>query len=84
MQNIKSYRNSDLEGVLTLGIPTFTGRLTLTNHALYFEAMGVVSYDKAKRFDLAGNSRQTVKSDLSGPWGARLFDTSISCKSTAM
>ena len=63
---------------------TLVGRLTLTDHALYFESIGVVSYDKAKRFDLAGNSRQTIKPDLSGPWGARLFDKAILCKSAAM
>ena len=60
------------------------GRLTLTDHALYFESIGVVSYDKPKKFDLAGNFRQTVRPELTGPWGARLFDKAILCKSAAM
>jgi hypothetical protein len=67
-----------------IGSYNFAGRLTLTDHALYFESIGVVSYDKPKKFDLSGNFRQTVRPELTGPWGARLFDKAILCKSAAM
>ncbi|MCO5581543.1 hypothetical protein L7F22_035430 [Adiantum nelumboides] len=89
-QMVKAETVVELEGTVTtqpvlqhVGVSTWPGRLTLTDHALYFESLGVVSYDKAKKFDLAGNFRQVVKPELTGPWGARLFDKAISCKSTA-
>eukprot|EP00250_Pteridium_aquilinum_P014916 c22281_g1_i1 orf=214-2319(+) len=90
-QMVKAENVIELEGTVTtqpvlqhVGVSTWPGRLTLTDHALYFESIGVVSYDKAKKFDLAANLRQSVKPELSGPWGARLFDKAISCKSTAI
>ncbi|KAI0488183.1 hypothetical protein KFK09_028010 [Dendrobium nobile] len=58
------------------------GRLTLTNYALYFESLGVGSYDKAVVYDLAMDSEQIVKPELTGPLGARLFDKAILYKST--
>lgn len=58
------------------------GRLTLTDQSLYFEATGVVSYDKAKKFDLSADLKHVVKPDLTGPWGARLFDKAVMYKSS--
>ncbi|KAH7437984.1 hypothetical protein KP509_05G099700 [Ceratopteris richardii] len=91
LQMVKGENVIELEGTVTtqpvlqhVGVSTWPGRLTLTDHALYFESLGVVSYDKAKKFDLVGNLRQVVKPELTGPWGARLFDKAISCKSTAI
>lgn len=60
------------------------GRLTLTDHALYFEAHRVVSYDKAKSYDLADDLQQVIKPELTGPWGARLFDKAIFYKSVRL
>ncbi|XP_042380938.1 uncharacterized protein LOC121973611 [Zingiber officinale] len=60
------------------------GRLTLTSHALYFEASGVASYDKAVIYDLSKDLSQVVKCELSGPWGARLFDKAIMYKSDSV
>lgn len=60
----------------------FAGRLTLTDHAFYFEATGVVSYDKPKKFDLSADLKHVVKPDLTGPWGARLFDKAVMYKSS--
>ncbi|CAI5961682.1 unnamed protein product, partial [Closterium sp. NIES-64] len=66
-----------------IGVSAWPGRLTLTDCALYFEPSGVVSYDAAKKFDLAADLHQTVKPDLTGPWGAKLFDKAIMYKSHA-
>ncbi|KHG28128.1 Heat-inducible transcription repressor HrcA [Gossypium arboreum] len=60
-----------------VGISTWPGRLILTDHALYFEALRVVSYDKPKRYDLSDDLKQTVKPELTGPWGTRLFDKAV-------
>ncbi|XP_021909476.1 uncharacterized protein LOC110823411 [Carica papaya] len=57
------------------------GRLILTDHALYFEPLRVVSYDKAKRYDLSEDLKQVVRPELTGPWGTRLFDKAVSYKS---
>lgn len=80
----------DIDGTATtqpvlqhVGVSTWPGRLTLTDHAFYFEATGVVSYDKPKKFDLSADLKQTVKPDLTGPWGARLFDKAVVYKSAA-
>ncbi|CAI5501297.1 unnamed protein product [Closterium sp. Naga37s-1] len=67
-----------------IGVSAWPGRLTLTDCALYFEPSGVVSYDAAKKFDLAADLHQTVKPDLTGPWGAKLFDKAIMYKSHAI
>ncbi|CAM6088121.1 unnamed protein product [Calypogeia fissa] len=66
-----------------VGVSTWPGRLTLTSQALYFEAIGVVSYDKPKKFDLSADLKHVVKPDLTGPWGARLFDKAVMYKSSA-
>lgn len=60
------------------------GRLTLTNHALYFESLGVGLYDKAVRYDLASDRKQVIKPDLTGPLGARIFDKAVMYKSTSV
>lgn len=65
---------------LTLAI---SGRLTLTNYALYFES-GVGLYDKAVRYDLAAEMKQLIKPELTGPLGARLFDKAVMYKSSLM
>ena len=60
------------------------GRLTLTDQALYFEALRVVSYDKAKVYDLSDDLNQVVRPELTGPLGTRLFDKAVLYKSTFM
>ncbi|XP_024389635.1 uncharacterized protein [Physcomitrium patens] len=67
-----------------VGVSTWPGRLTLTDHAIYFEATGVVSYDKPKKFDLSADLKHIVKPVLTGPWGARLFDKAVMYKSSAL
>ena len=57
------------------------GRLTLTSFALYFEIAGVISYGEAKRNDLSKDLNHEVNPDLTGPWGAKLFDKAIQFKS---
>lgn len=66
------------------GYVCIAGRLTLTDHALYFEALCVVSYDKAKSYDLADDLQQVVKPELTGPWGTRLFDKAVFYKSSVL
>ncbi|XP_077243918.1 uncharacterized protein LOC143884303 [Tasmannia lanceolata] len=67
-----------------VGISTWPGRLTLTDHALYFEALRVVSYDKAKTYDLSDDLGQAVRPELTGPWGTRLFDKAVMYKSNSL
>ncbi|GKV39433.1 hypothetical protein SLEP1_g47199 [Rubroshorea leprosula] len=67
-----------------VGISTWPGRLILTDYALYFEPLRVVSYDKPKRYDLADDLQQVVKPELTGPWGTRLFDKAVSYKSISL
>ncbi|KAK1417663.1 hypothetical protein QVD17_26795 [Tagetes erecta] len=67
-----------------LGISTWPGRLTLTDHALYFEALRVVSYDKPTLYELADDLKQVVKAELTGPWGSRLFDKAFLYKSNSL
>ncbi|XP_078427378.1 polygalacturonase inhibitor (DUF639) isoform X2 [Wolffia australiana] len=67
-----------------IGISAWPGRLTLTSHALYFESLGVGSYDKATVYDLAADSKQVVKPDLIGPLGSRLFDKAVLYKSSSL
>ncbi|KAL3529274.1 hypothetical protein ACH5RR_008596 [Cinchona calisaya] len=65
-------------------ILVIAGRLTLTDHAIYFEALRVVSYDKAKVYDLSDDLNQVVRPELTGPWGTRLFDKAVLYKSTSI
>lgn len=62
----------------------FVGRLVLTNCALYFEPMGVGTYEKGVRYDLEMDLDQVIKPDLTGPLGARLFDKAVMYKSTSV
>ncbi|KAK8456396.1 hypothetical protein SEVIR_3G016700v4 [Setaria viridis] len=67
-----------------IGTSTWPGRLTLTNHALYFEAIGVdFSYSEAVVYDLARDSKQSVRRESTGPWGAHLFDKAVMYKSNS-
>lgn len=66
-----------------IGISGWPGRVTLTNHALYFESLGVGIYDKAVKYELAMDLKQVIKPDLTGPLGARLFDKAVMYKSTS-
>nr|XP_010935594.1 uncharacterized protein LOC105055471 isoform X2 [Elaeis guineensis] len=81
----------DVDGVMPtkpvlqhIGMSTWPGRLTLTTHALYFESLGVGSYSKAVRYDLAKDLKQMIKRELTGPWGARLFDNAVMYKSNSL
>jgi hypothetical protein len=66
-------------------VHVLAGRLTLTNHALYFEAIGVdFSYGDAVVYDLAKDLKQCVKRESTGPWGAHLFDKAVMYKSSSM
>ncbi|KAG7944618.1 hypothetical protein I3843_15G111100 [Carya illinoinensis] len=67
-----------------VGMSTWPGRLVLTDHALYFEALHIMSYNKAKRYDLADDLKQVVKPEMTGPWGTRLFDKAVSYKSISL
>ncbi|KAK7380051.1 hypothetical protein VNO78_32402 [Psophocarpus tetragonolobus] len=67
-----------------VGISTWPGRLILTDHALHFEALRVVSHDKPKRYDLSEDLNQVVKPELTGPWGTRLFDKAVFYSSTSL
>ncbi|KAI3802302.1 hypothetical protein L1987_30432 [Smallanthus sonchifolius] len=67
-----------------VGISTWPGRLTLTDHAMYFEALRVVSYDKPTVYELADDLKQMVKPELTGPWGTRLFDKAFLYKSVSL
>ncbi|CAN1324919.1 hypothetical protein LINPERPRIM_LOCUS33291 [Linum perenne] len=85
VRSIKKERILEVEGTVTtqpvfehVGASTWPGRLTLTDHALYFESLRVVSYDKPKLYDLSEDMKQVVKPELTGPWGTRLFDKAVS------
>ncbi|CAN1812992.1 hypothetical protein LINPERHAP1_LOCUS26712 [Linum perenne] len=85
VRSIKKERILEVEGTVTtqpvlehVGASTWPGRLTLTDHALYFESLRVVSYDKPKLYDLSEDMKQVVKPELTGLWGTRLFDKAVS------
>ncbi|KAM2076621.1 hypothetical protein ACFX1T_039336 [Malus domestica] len=91
MRSSKREKILEVDGTVTtqpvlehVGISTWPGRLILTDHALYFEALRVVSYDKAKRYDLSDDLKQLVKAELTGPWGTRLFDKAVFYKSNSL
>jgi len=94
LSNFRSQRGErilEVDGTLTtqpvlehVGISTWPGRLILTDHALYFEALRVVTYDKPKVYELAEDLKQVVKPELTGPWGSRLFDKAVMYKSTTL
>lgn len=60
------------------------GRLTLTNYALYFEALGSVNYEDSVKVDLSKNIEQDVKPAATGPWGAPLFDKAMLYQSSEL
>lgn len=65
-----------------LVVVDYTGRLTLTNKALYFEASGKISYEPALKVELEGTEiEQQVKPSSTGPFGAPLFDKGITFES---
>ncbi|KAL9859442.1 hypothetical protein AtNW77_Chr1g0047801 [Arabidopsis thaliana] len=81
----------ELDGTVTtqpvlehIGISTWPGRLILTDHSLYFEAIKVVSFDTPKRYSLSDDLKQVIKPELTGPWGTRLFDKAVSYKSISL
>ncbi|XP_074559270.1 uncharacterized protein LOC141815254 isoform X2 [Curcuma longa] len=81
----------EMDGTLTtqpvlehMGTSTWPGRLTLTDHALYFEALRVVTFDKPKVYELADDLKQSIKPELTGPWGSRLFDKAVMYKSISL
>ncbi|XP_010461747.1 PREDICTED: uncharacterized protein LOC104742432 isoform X2 [Camelina sativa] len=67
-----------------IGISAWPGRLILTDHSLYFEAIKVVSFDIPKRYSLSDDLKQVIKPELTGPWGTRLFDKAVSYKSISL
>lgn len=56
----------------------------MTNYALYFGSLGMGSYDKAVRYDLATDLKQVIKPELTGPLGARLFDKAVMYNSSSV
>ncbi|KAI3946453.1 hypothetical protein MKX01_017669 [Papaver californicum] len=81
----------ELDGTVTtqpvlehFGGSTWPGRLTLTDYALYFEAHTMVSFEKVKTYELSEDLKQVVKPELTGPWGARLFDKGDMYKSVSL
>jgi len=62
-----------------------SGRLNLTNQALYFEASKAISYETALRIDLSSaDVEHQVKAASTGPWGAPLFDKAIAYESSQL
>lgn len=91
LRSVRGEKILEVDGTVTtqpvlehVGTSIWPGRLTLTDHALYFEPLSVVSYDKAKSYDLADDLQQVVKPELTGPWGTRLFDKAVFYKSSAL
>lgn len=81
----------DMDGTLRkmpvlehIGMSIWPGRLTLTDHALYFETLRVMNYDKPQVYDLEDDLKQVVKPDLTGPLGARLFDKGVMYNSISL
>ncbi|KAK1668621.1 hypothetical protein QYE76_056780 [Lolium multiflorum] len=56
------------------------GHLTLTNKALYFEAIGLAGMKKPLRLDLTDHNSRVQKAKV-GPFGSRLFDSAVSVSS---
>ncbi|KAL5787470.1 hypothetical protein ACOSP7_004419 [Xanthoceras sorbifolium] len=56
------------------------GKLTLTDKALYFEAVGLLGQKDAIRFDLTRCGLQVEKAKV-GPLGSDLFDSAVSVSS---
>ncbi|KAK7302436.1 hypothetical protein RJT34_13326 [Clitoria ternatea] len=56
------------------------GKLTLTDRAIYFEAVGVLGEKRAMRLDLTYEGLQIEKAKV-GPLGSALFDSAVSISS---
>ncbi|XP_010264087.1 PREDICTED: uncharacterized protein LOC104602177 [Nelumbo nucifera] len=91
LRSPKGERILELDGTVTtqpvlqhVGVSTWPGRLILTDHALYFEPLRVVTFDKPKTYDLSDDLKQVVKPELTGPWGTRIFDKAIMYKSISV
>uniref|UniRef100_A0A803MJV1 Uncharacterized protein n=2 Tax=Chenopodium quinoa TaxID=63459 RepID=A0A803MJV1_CHEQI len=67
-----------------IGGTSWPGRLTLTNYALYFEAMGSINHEDSIKMDLSRNIEQSVKPAATGPWGAPLFDKAMLYESSEL
>ncbi|TKW40531.1 hypothetical protein SEVIR_1G251900v4 [Setaria viridis] len=67
-----------------IGISAWPGRLVLTTHALYFQSIRVGYGDNIVKYDLATDSNQVIKRDLTGPLGVRLFDKAVMYKSSTL
>ncbi|XP_078436380.1 argH (DUF639) [Wolffia australiana] len=68
-----------------IGSTSWPGRLTLTNHALYFEASGTISYENAVKIDLSeAGVDHLLRPGSTGPWGAPLFDKAMIYESSKL
>ncbi|CAL4960257.1 unnamed protein product [Urochloa decumbens] len=56
------------------------GNLTLTDKALYFEAIGLSGTKKPMRLDLTDHNSRVEKTKV-GPFGSKLFDSAVSVSS---
>uniref|UniRef100_K3XRU3 Uncharacterized protein n=1 Tax=Setaria italica TaxID=4555 RepID=K3XRU3_SETIT len=56
------------------------GNLTLTDKALYFEAIGLSGTKKPMRLDLTDRNSRVEKAKV-GPFGSKLFDSAVSVSS---
>ncbi|RDX71549.1 hypothetical protein CR513_49091, partial [Mucuna pruriens] len=56
------------------------GKLTLTDKAIYFEAVGIMGDKRAMRLDLTHDGLQVEKAKV-GPLGSALFDSAVSVSS---
>lgn len=56
------------------------GKLTLTDKAIYFEAVGILGDKRAMRLDLTLDGSQVEKAKV-GPLGSALFDSAVSVSS---
>ena len=55
----------------------------MTNYALYFELLGVGLYEEAVRYDLATDMKQFIRTRLTRPLDACLFDEAVMYKATS-
>ncbi|KAL2900746.1 polyprotein [Bienertia sinuspersici] len=56
-----------------VGGTSWPGRLTLTNYAIYFEALGTINYENSMKIDLSRTIEQNLKPASTGPWGSMLL-----------
>ncbi|KAL5715288.1 hypothetical protein ACHQM5_017124 [Ranunculus cassubicifolius] len=59
------------------------GKLTLTDNALYFEAIGILGQKEPIRLDLTTDGSRVEKARV-GPLGSALFDSAVSVSSDSM